>query len=657
MVGGKRKLRDWRPPRWGVIAAMLLVAAGALALTFEWNWVKRPIERRVAASTGRSFAIAGDLDVDLGRVVGIDAEGIRLGNASWARDPAMAKVRRARIEFDPWPLFVGRWVITKIDLDHPEVNLERNARGDANWRFGPDGRRRATPQIGALSVDDGVVHLREPTFRTDLTLSVQTAARGKDQAYAPIVAHGTGRYRNEPFYLRGRLDSPLQLLRRGKPYRFDLQARAGSTRAHVHGTLDAPIDLRKFELQARASGEDLADLYPLLGLATPPTPPYDIAGKLSRDGNLIRYGDFSGTVGDSDVAGDLSLDLGGKRPRVRGRVESQRLDLDDLAGLIGAPPSTAAGESASAEQRAEAQRRAANPRVLPDKPYNLEKLRSMDADVTLRAHQVDARNLPITALAARVQLEGGVLRIVPLDVSLAGGHLTGSVRLDARQSPISTTTDLEARELELPKLLPRAGPDGVGRIAADARLQGRGNSVADMLATADGDLGVVMGPGQISNLLLELAGLDVAEALRFLVTKDKVVPIRCAFTDLAVTDGVAKTRSLAFDTTDTVIVGHGTVDLRDEELDFELDPEPKDVSPVSLRGPLEISGTFKDPSVRPKPAPLAGRAVVAAVLFAIAPPAALLALIETGPGEDVDCGRGPKGKGPKDTVAQRSDSR
>jgi hypothetical protein len=29
-------------------------------------------------------------------------------------------------------------------------------------------------------------------------------------------------------------------------------------------------------------------------------------------------------------------------------------------------------------------------------------------------------------------------------------------------------------------------------------------------------------------------------------------------------------------------------------------------------------------------------------LFAIAPPAALLALIETGPGEDVDCGKGTR---------------
>jgi uncharacterized protein involved in outer membrane biogenesis len=218
--------------------------------------------------------------------------------------------------------------------------------------------------------------------------------------------------------------------------------------------------------------------------------------------------------------------------------------------------------------------------------------------------------------------------------------VSGSIRLDARRDPITTATDLEARGIDLPQLFPGINPDSVGRIGGNVQLQGDGNSVAAMLATADGDVGFVMGPGRISNLLLELAGLDIAEALRFLLDEDRTVPVRCAYTDLAVSDGVARTRALAFDTTDTVIVGEGTMNLRNEELDLELDPMPKDVSPVSLRGPLEIGGSFKDPSFQPKAGPLTARVAAAAVLFAIAPPAALLALIETGPGEDVDCGRG-----------------
>jgi hypothetical protein len=186
-------------------------------------------------------------------------------------------------------------------------------------------------------------------------------------------------------------------------------------------------------------------------------------------------------------------------------------------------------------------------------------------------------------------------------------------------------------------LLPRLKATSVGRIGGNATIEGRGNSVAQMLATADGDVAAVMGTGEVSNLMLELAGLDIAESLKFLLGRDRSVQLRCAYADFDLEDGVARARSMAFDTSDTVILGKGTLSLRDEELDLVLRPRPKDVSPVSLRGPLQVGGTFKNPSLRPQPGPLLARAALAAVLYAIAPPAALLALIETGPGEDVGC--------------------
>jgi uncharacterized protein involved in outer membrane biogenesis len=428
------------------------------------------------------------------------------------------------------------------------------------------------------------------------------------------------------------------VLVRGGNYRIDVHARAGATRAHVYGGLRAPIDVSIFKLRATVSGENLADLYDQLGLALPETPPYSVSGNMIRDGNVFRYRDIRGTIGDSDIAGNVSLKLGRDRKFARGSLVSRHLDFDDLAGLIGAPPSTKPGESASPEQKAEASARAGEARVLPDRNYNVAKLRSMDADIKYRADAVDAGKMPIESFGAHLQLDHGLLKVKPLDIGIAGGALSGSIRLDARNDVISTTANLRARGIELPKLFPRTVPDSVGRIAGDLSLVGDGNSVASMLSTANGDVGAVMGPGRFSNLLLELAGLDVAESLKFLLDHDRTVPLRCAYADFDVTDGVMKTRAFAFDTTDTVVFGHGSADLGKEELNFELDPKPKDFSPVSLRVPLQIEGTFKHPSVRPESGPLATRAAVAGALFAIAPPAALLALIETGPGKDVDCG-------------------
>src|SRR5690606_38326683 len=130
-----------------------------------------------------------------------------------------------------------------------------------------------------------------------------------------------------------------------------------------------------------------------------------------------------------------------------------------------------------------------------------------------------------------------------------------------------------------------------------------------------------MGRGQISNLLIELAGIDIYESLEFLIGKDRKVAIRCAFADFGVKQGVMDARALAFDTSDTIIVGKGQVDLRDETLDVELRPRPKDRSILALRSPLHLGGTFADPSFRPDFARLGLRGAIALALGSIAPPA------------------------------------
>ena len=135
-----------------------------------------------------------------------------------------------------------------------------------------------------------------------------------------------------------------------------------------------------------------------------------------------------------------------------------------------------------------------------------------------------------------------------------------------------------------------------------------------------------------------MAGLDIAEALKFIVQGDRKIPIRCAFGDFGVRDGVMTTRALAFDTTDTIIVGEGTINLRDETLNLKLRPRPKDRSLFSLRSPLLVDGTFKDPEFHPDYGRVGLRGALALALGTIAPPAALLATLELGPGEDASCG-------------------
>ncbi|MGI9246441.1 MAG: AsmA family protein, partial [Steroidobacteraceae bacterium] len=491
-----------------------------------------------------------------------------------------------------------------------------------------------------------------------LRLTVDSANPEPGAESVRLLVRGSGKYRGHPFQLDGWADSPVALLERADAaYRVDFSARAGATRGRVHGALQVPLDPAHFSVRTELRGDDLGDLYPLIGLPVPSTPPYSVSGDFERKGRVMTLRDMAGKVGDSDVAGVVALDLSGDKPLLKGDLVSTHLDLDDLGGAIGLPPGVGHGESASPRQEAEAARRAASPKLLPDRDFNLKKLGAVNAEVQMRADDVDAGKWPVQSVALRLRLQDAALRIEPLEVGFAGGQVAGGVRLDAGGKLIDAAADLALKRVDLEKMFPQMQPPNVGLLNGRIDLAGRGNSIADMFATADGEVQLAMGRGRFSNLLLELAGLDVAESLKFLLGKDRTVGLRCAYGDFSVQDGLVRTRSLVFDTTDTVMFGEGTVNLDGESLALELRPEPKDVSPLSLRGPLRIAGTFKAPKFRPEGKQLAARVAAAAALYAIAPPAALLALIETGPGEDVDCGRaGRKKTGRQDRTEARGDA-
>jgi uncharacterized protein involved in outer membrane biogenesis len=623
-----------------LVLAVAVIAGAVLVALWDWNWFKGPIERRVEAATGRKLEIRGNLEVDPGwRIFNVRASNLRLANVPWSTTPTMAEAESVELDLRIWPaLLHGQFRLPRARIVRPHVVLERDATHPGNWMLDRPARAGRL-EIYQLLVDDGTMELHDTPLRTDLALTMKSGKPGKDDALAPLVLAGTGSYRGQPFELDGVVESPLALRDKAEPYHVDVRARAGATRAHARGNVSAMAALHEFDLMLDLRGADLAHLDGIADVVLPETPPYHLDGKLERNGNVWHYSGFAGEIGDSDIAGDATITFGGERPRLKAALVSKSLDFDDLAGFVNAPASADAGETANDRQKKAAAQLAASDRVLPQRPYELERMRRMDADVTLRATRVNADPLPLDSLEGHLLLENGVARLDPLKLGVAGGMVESHITLDASGAPIRSDMDITLRGLQLPKLFPDAqlAKGSAGKIGGHVVLKGRGNSVAQMLATSDGQVGLVMGRGRISNLLLELAGLDVAEALKFLLGKDRIIPLRCAHAEFKVEDGIVTSQQFVFDTTDTILYGEGSVSLRDETLDITLKPRPKDHSLVSLRSPLLVDGSFKDPDIHPKAGPLAMRGLAAAALYAIAPPAALLALIETGPGEDSNC--------------------
>jgi uncharacterized protein involved in outer membrane biogenesis len=167
-----------------------------------------------------------------------------------------------------------------------------------------------------------------------------------------------------------------------------------------------------------------------------------------------------------------------------------------------------------------------------------------------------------------------------------------------------------------------------GEINGDAVVNGAGASVSGLLSNADGELKFLMNNGAISRTLLEEAGLNVANVVARKLFGDETVQIICAAMDMTGNKGVFTSRLFVLDTKNAIVNVSGTINFNNEHMDMDVVPHTKGLRVFSLRSPLYVKGTFKDPDVGVKPGPLLLRGGGAAALALLATPAAaLLAVI------------------------------
>jgi uncharacterized protein involved in outer membrane biogenesis len=95
-------------------------------------------------------------------------------------------------------------------------------------------------------------------------------------------------------------------------------------------------------------------------------------------------------------------------------------------------------------------------------------------------------------------------------------------------------------------------------------------------------------------------------------------------------DGILVPEVGVIDTGDSTLFVTGSISLAEERLDLTLITKPKDMSPVTLRSPVKVQGTFAQPKVGLDTKQLATKVGLAAVLASIHPLAALVALFDPG---------------------------
>ncbi|HEY7238885.1 MAG TPA: AsmA family protein [Burkholderiales bacterium] len=604
----------------GILMTLLVTLLVALALfvAFGLDTLRGPISRGVTNATGRELVIDGRIRAVWSWVhPRFRVERIRFANADWAREDYLFSADAVEADLRLLPLLRGRIVLPQVRLEGAEVNLEVDDEGRRNWILDTQRDKQKKDSrlaIELLTLDQGHLSYVDSTLGIDLQADLNTDQTG-------VVFATVGTYNGLDLSASGHAGQVLSLADESNPFPLKAEAKIGDTRVKVDGAITGLIGLKAIDTRVTLSGKTMEELYKIVNVALPSTKPYTTTGHFVRKGTVIRYEDFTGKVGGSDIAGTIQVDTAGKRPFMQGDLRSKVVDLGDLGVIVGTDEPRDDG-------------------VLPDKPFDPARWGSVDADVRIKAGTIRRpEQLPLQDLSTRIEMKDRVITLNPLEFGIAGGKFSGPVKLDGRKDTIAADLQMRVEKLQLGELFPtiESNKASVGDIGGLVELTGTGNSVAQMLGSSNGKIGFFMDGGRISEFMMQLVALDLWGVAKVELRGDKPVDVNCAVADFNVQNGVMNTNAFVFDTSVVKIEGGGTINLKNEALDLKLNPRPKDSSVASLNSPLYVRGTFSHPRPSPDVGRLAAKGVGAVLMGIINPLLAVLPLVKEGKGEDSPC--------------------
>jgi AsmA family protein len=483
----------------------------------------------------------------------------------------------------------------------------------------------------------------------DAPMAVDLAARfalvdgarvlAASDAPASLQLNAEGTYRALPVRIELKTSGVLPVIAEegsGIALPVTLDARIGRASVSFDGTATDALHLGALKGRFRVQGPSLAAVGDPLHVTLPTTGPFQADGLIAKQGAVWNAVVERVAIGSSRLAGAFTYDPRPALPMLAGRLTGTKLTLADLGPTVGAPVRKADVPKAAA---AAASAPNAKPtRVLPNREFDLPALRAMNANVLVDIDKLDLGSSllqPLEPLRTHLVLADGVLMLRDIDARTGQGQLGGWVQLDGRNAQALWTADVRWDGVRLESWIHQARaadapPYATGRLSGQARLAGQGKSTAAILGSLRGGVRMQLAAGTISHLVVEAVGLDIAQGLGMLIKGDDSLPIQCSVADLVAEQGMLRPRVLVLDTPDTTLWIDGSLSLATEALDLRVVATPKDFSPLALRTPVHLRGSFASPSVSLDAARLGTRVGASALLALVNPLAALIPFIDVG---------------------------
>jgi len=579
-----------------ILAGLFVVAIIGIAIvisTFDVNQYKGEISQAVEDATGRKLDIGGDIGFKVSLIPTVVIEDIKFANASWGSKPDMLSLGKFEVQVSLMPLLSGNIQVKRVILLAPEILLETDKKGKGNWVLDSKQTEEkvTTPSESSAAlpaIDVSEVHIENAriTYKDGVTgkvtkVIIENIDVKSDNFDAPISLLVKIAYNEIPVKIEGSLGSMKQLMA-NENYPVDLEIDVSDAKIGLHGQVAKPMEGKGLDLELNFNVKSLSKLSKLAETELPALGPISLTGKISEGKGSYSIKGMKLQAGKTDLSGDLTANLSGKRPALSANLTSNSIDLVELSG----------GETV-------AKKEAKKDRVFSPDPLPLDGLKSVNANVTINAKQIKTSSLVLSKTKIVLTLKNGDLSIKPLSTLVAGGTMNANIGLNASGKKAKLVTDINIKGLEPSQLEYFKGKIEGGKTDVTIKVKGSGNSVSQIMAGLNGKLLAKMGKGKLTDSKTKAAGTDLFSMLNPTATTREGTLIECGVINFNIKDGIATAdQGIAIAANTMNVIGSGTIDLKTEKLDIGITPQAREGAGISvgqLAELVRVRGTLANP--------------------------------------------------------------
>jgi uncharacterized protein involved in outer membrane biogenesis len=549
----------------GLLALVVALGlAGYLVLrNLDLDDYKGVIAAKVKEITSRDLDIRGHITFTISLKPTITARDLTLANASWASDPTMLAIDRLDVAADLITLLFGNFDTTELTIEGGRLSLERGADDRANWQLGLDQEdveqtqdylAGPFPYVHAIRLENFDVDYADRQSETKLSTHLISFDATFDPKEQGLRTNLDAKARDQSVVASGTVANLISL-NEGGSSAVDLSIRLGQTKLTFDGTVDAKSGASSLQGTFAAAGPGSGDL-----------------AKIALTRTALDLTALDLRLGDSDLRGQAKIGLE-KQLSLAVDLSSNRIDATPLVKFW------KSGDAAPAEETTK-------PGLLfSDKPLSLDKLPSIELDVTLAIDKLVMGELTLDTILLKVAESDRTLKVDPFKLVYKGATKPPSVSLKVLTQNFDLGSFLAQQDIT----------DLVqGEIDVGIDVQGQGNSLHALVGSLDGAAGFVMSDGLVASRYIDLIAADILPMLMPWRKIPKESYIKCALLQFEIKNGKAKTRSLLFDTKTMTILGKGKINLKSETIHARLRPRPKNPTLASLATGLLLTGNLQD---------------------------------------------------------------